>query len=155
MAPTTRDLWLQDRQGVLDRRRDRAWMTSLEWVSASGLMCAVMQWGWRIPAAAALTVAAMAAFAALPFRLHESASGLPLVDDAVHVGLVLTGAAGIYQTSAPLGLCLTVVLVAMAPRVRRGICELAAILRWSHENAQEVRWDASTTRPHRIRPPYS
>jgi len=140
---------------VLDRRWDRAWMTFLEWVTAVGLMVAVMHWGWRTTAAAALTLAAMAAFVALPFRLHESARVLSLVDEAVQVGLVLTGAAGILVTSAPLGLSLTVVLVAMAPPALHGIRELAAILRWSHENAQDVRWDASGSWPHRTGPPYA
>jgi hypothetical protein len=40
------------------------------------------------------------------------------VDEAVRVGLALTGAAGILVISAPLGLFLTVVLVAMAPPAR-------------------------------------
>jgi len=41
MARTTHELWLEDRQGVVDRRRDRVWWRCMHWCCSLGLLLAV------------------------------------------------------------------------------------------------------------------
>ena len=148
MDPTTRDRWLEDRRGVLDVRWNRAWAWWITWATAAGLVCSLVQWGWRLPVAVTLTLAGVSAFVALPFRLSRGAGHMVLlVEHDLHAGLVLTGAAGVLAASAPLGLLLVALLVATAPPVRRDIRVMGSILRWSLEASQDPRWDTATSPP--------
>ena len=59
MARTTHELWLEDRQGVIDRDRDRVWWRCLHWCSSVGLLLAVVEWGWVVPSAIVLASVAI------------------------------------------------------------------------------------------------
>ena len=97
-------LWLEDRQGVIDRGRDRAWWRCLHWCSAVGLLLAVVQWGWVVPSAIVLAGVAISVllFVACLGKVDLARVQL-VVDVAALTALATVGAAGLVEISAPSG----------------------------------------------------
>lgn len=143
MDPTTRNLWLEDRRGVVDRHRDLVWWTALQWVTAGGLACALVLWGWRGLVIATLMVT-VTAFCVLSLRVRGGAFRVVrLADDAVLTGLTTTGAAGLVAVAGGWALLILAALGATAPPVRRLVTDAVALLRLSRELARH----AGHTRP--------
>jgi hypothetical protein len=122
MARTTHELWLEDRQGVIDRGRDRAWWRCLHWCSSVGLLLAVVQWGWVVPSAIVLAGVAISVllFVACLGKVDLARVRL-VVDVAALSALATVGAAGLVAVSAPVGLLVVLGLTITSPSVRRGL----------------------------------
>ncbi|WP_426244811.1 hypothetical protein [Nocardioides sp. LHG3406-4] len=142
MSGTTRDRWLEDRRGVLDRHRDQVWWTCLRWVTSSGLACALVLRGWRIPLVVGLTVVIVATLLVLPRGARVLGLGRVL-DDAVLAGLATVGGIGLLAALGVWGVLLLVLLAVEAPPVRRFRRDAGAVLRWS----RAVTHDARSTWP--------
>ena len=140
MARTTHELWLEDRQGVIDRGRDRAWWRCLHWCSSVGLLLAVVQWGWVVPSAIVL---ASVAISVLLFVACLGKVDLPrvrLVVDAVALtALATVGAAGLVAAWAPAGLLVVLGLTITSPSVRRGLRDARTAMRLSLVLTRAVR----------------
>ena len=132
MARTTHELWLEDRQGVLDRDRDRAWWRCLHWCSSVGLLLAVVQWGWVVPSA---VVVASVAISVLLFIACLGKVDLPRVRVVVDVSTIATiatvGAAGLVAVWPPAGLLIVLVLTLTSPVVRRSLRDARTAMRLS------------------------
>jgi hypothetical protein len=122
MARTTHELWLEDRQGVIDRGRDRAWWRCLHWCSSVGLLLAVVEWGWVVPSAIVLAGVAISVllFVACLGKVDLARVRL-VVDVAALSALATVGAAGLVAVSAPVGLLVVLGLTITSPSVRRGL----------------------------------
>src|SRR5690349_10958711 len=140
MARTTRDLWLEDRQGVIDRCRDRTWWRWLHWCASIGLLLAVVQWGWVVPSVVVLTSVAISV---LMFVACVGKVDLPRVrvvaDVVALASLAAVGAAGLVAVSATVGLLVAAALTLTAPAVRRWLRDTRAALRVSVGLAREAR----------------
>jgi hypothetical protein len=140
MARTTHELWLEDRQGVLDRCRDRTWWRWMHWSTSIGLLLAVVQWGWVVPsvlvlagvAVSVLLVVACVGTVAIPqVRL--------VVDLSALAALAAVGAAGLIAVSAPVGLLVVLALTLTSPTVRRSLRDARTAFRLSVVLAREAR----------------
>jgi hypothetical protein len=140
MARTTHELWLEDRQGVIDRGRDRAWWRCLHWCSAVGLLLAVVQWGWVVPSAIVLAGVAISVllFVACLGKVDIVRVRL-VVDVAALTALATVGAAGLVAISAPVGLLIVLGLTIMSPSVRRGLRDARTAMRLSLVLARAAR----------------
>jgi hypothetical protein len=140
MARTTHELWLEDRQGVIDRGRDRAWWRCLHWCSAVGLLLAVVQWGWVVPSAIVLAGVAISVllFVACLGKVDLARVRL-VVDVAALTALATVGAAGLVADSAPVGLLVVLGLTTTSPSVRRGLRDARTALRLSLVLARAAR----------------
>ncbi len=132
MARTTHELWLEDRQGVIDRGRDRAWWRCLHWCSAVGLLLAVVQWGWVVPSAIVLAGVAISVllFVACLGKVDLARVRL-VVDVAALTALATVGAAGLVAVSATVGLLIVLGLMITSPSVRRGLRDARTAMRLS------------------------
>jgi hypothetical protein len=132
MARTTHELWLEDRQGVIDRGRDRAWWRCLHWCSSVGLLLAVVQWGWVVPSAIVLAGVAISVllFVACLGKVDLARVRL-VVDVAALTALATVGAAGLVAVSAPAGLLIVLGLTMTSPSVRRGLRDARTAMRLS------------------------
>jgi hypothetical protein len=132
MARTTHELWLEDRQGVIDRGRDRAWWRCLHWCSSVGLLLAVVQWGWVVPSAIVLAGVAISVllFVACLGKVDLAQVRL-VVDVAALTALSTVGAAGLVAVSAPAGLLIVLGLTMTSPSVRRGLRDARTAMRLS------------------------
>ena len=132
MARTTHELWLEDRQGVIDRGRDRVWWRCLHWCSSVGLLLAVVQWGWVVPSAIVL---ASVAISVLLFVACLGKVDLPrvriVVDASALTALATVGAAGLVAVWAPVGLLVVLGLTLTSPSVRRGLRDARTEMRLS------------------------
>ena len=132
MARTTHELWLEDRQGVIDRGRDRAWWRCLHWCSSVGLLLAVVEWGWVVPSAIVL---ASVAISVLLFVACLGKVDLPrvriVVDASALTALATVGAAGLVAVWAPVGLLVVLGLTLTSPSVRRGLRDARTAMRLS------------------------
>ena len=117
MARTTHELWLEDRQGVIDRGRDRAWWRCLHWCSSVGLLLAVVQWGWVVPSAVVLASVAISVllFVACLGKV-DLARVRVVVDVSALTTLATVGAAGLVAAWAPAGLLIVLGADAHVPR---------------------------------------
>jgi len=140
MARTTHELWLEDRQGVIDRGRDRAWWRCLHWCSSVGLLLAVVQWGWVVPSAVVLASVAISVllFVACLGKV-DLARVRVVVDGSALTTLATVGAAGLVATWAPAGLSLGVVLTLPSPAVRRSLRDARTAMRLSLVLARAAR----------------
>ena len=140
MARTTHELWLEDRQGVIDRGRDRAWWRCLHWCSAVGLLLAVVQWGWVVPSAIVLAGVAISVllFVACLGKVDLARVRL-VVDVAALTALATVGAAGLVAVSAPVGLLIVLGLTITSPSVRRGLRDARTAMRLSLVLARAAR----------------
>ena len=140
MARTTHELWLEDRQGVIDRGRDRAWWRCLHWCSAVGLLLAVVQWGWVVPSAIVLAGVAISVllFVACLGKVEIVRVRL-VVDVAALTALATVGAAGLVAVSAPVGLLIVLGLTITSPSVRRGLRDARTAMRLSLVLARAAR----------------
>ncbi|MFC7725000.1 hypothetical protein ACFQW6_07780 [Nocardioides sp. GCM10028917] len=140
MARTTHELWLEDRQGVIDRGRDRAWWRCLHWCSAVGLLLAVVQWGWVVPSAIVLAGVAISVllFVACLGKVDLARVRL-VVDVAALSALATVGAAGLVAVSAPVGLLVVLGLTITSPSVRRGMRDARTAMRLSLVLARAAR----------------
>ena len=140
MARTTHELWLEDRQGVIDRGRDRAWWRCLHWCSAVGLLLAVVQWGWVVPSAIVLAGVAISVllFVACLGKVDLSRVRL-VVDVSALTALATVGAAGLVAVSAPVGLLIVLALTITSPSVRRGLRDARTAMRLSLVLARAAR----------------
>src|SRR5688572_28813023 len=140
MARTTHELWLEDRQGVIDRGRDRAWWRCLHWCSAVGLLLAVVQWGWVVPSAIVLAGVAISVllFVACLGKVDLARVRL-VVDVAALTALATVGAAGLVAVSAPVGLLIVLELTITSPSVRRGLRDARTAMRLSLVLARAAR----------------
>lgn len=122
MARTTHELWLEDRQGVIDRGRDRAWWRCLHWCSSVGLLLAVVQWGWVVPSAVVLASVAICVllFVACLGKV-DLARVRVVVDVSALTTLATVGAAGLVAVWAPAGLLIVLALTLTSPAVRRSL----------------------------------
>ena len=140
MARTTHELWLEDRQGVIDRGRDRAWWRCLHWCSSVGLLLAVVQWGWVVPSAVVL---AGVAISVLLFVACLGKVDLPRVRVVVDVSALTTlatvGAAGLVAVWAPAGLFIVLALTVTSPAVRRSLRDARTAMRLSLVLARAAR----------------
>lgn len=132
MARTTHELWLEDRQGVIDRDRDRVWWRCLHWCSSVGLLLAVVQWGWVVPSAIVLAGVAISVllFVACLGKVDLVRVRL-VVDAAALTALATVGAAGLVAAWAPAGLLVVLGLTLMSPSVRRGLRDARTAMRLS------------------------
>ena len=132
MARSTHELWLEDRQGVIDRCRDRVWWRCLHWCSALGLLLAVVQWGWLVPSVVVLATVAISVLLVVACLGKVDLVRIRLVVDVVAMGaLVAVAAGGLLGVSAPVGLLVVLVLTLTSPAVRRGLRDARAMLRAS------------------------
>jgi hypothetical protein len=140
MARTTRDLWLEDRQGVLDRDRDRTWWRCMHWCCSIGLLLAVVQWGWLVPSVFVLATVGVCVllFVACAGKV-EVAKVRIVVDVVTLAALAAVGAAGLVAVSAPLGLLLVLALALTAPAARRWLRDARTALRLSVVLSREAR----------------
>jgi hypothetical protein len=140
MARTTHELWLEDRQGVIDRGRDRAWWRCLHWCSAVGLLLAVVQWGWVVPSAIVLAGVAISVllFVACLGKVDLTRVRL-VVDVAALSALATVGEAGLVAVSAPVGLLVVLGLTITSPSVRRGMRDARTAMRLSLVLARAAR----------------
>ncbi len=130
MARTTHELWLEDRQGVIDRGRDRAWWRCLHWCSSVGLLLAVVQWGWVVPSAVVLASVAICVllFIACLGKV-DLARVRVVVDVSALTTLATVGAAGLVAAWAPAGLLIVLVLTLTAPAVGRALRDARTAMR--------------------------
>ena len=140
MARTTHELWLEDRQGVIDRGRDRAWWRCLHWCSSVGLLLAVVQWGWVVPSAVVLASVAISVllFVACLGKV-DLARVRVVVDVSALTTLATVGAAGLVAVWAPAGLCIVLVLTLTSPAVRRSLRDARTAMRLSLVLARAAR----------------
>jgi hypothetical protein len=132
MARSTHELWLEDRQGVIDRCRDRVWWRCLHWCSAVGLLLAVVLWGWLVPSVVVLATVAISVLLVVACLGQVDLARIRLVVDVVATGaLVAVGAGGLVDASAPVGLLVVLVLTLTSPAVRRGLRDARTTLRTS------------------------
>jgi hypothetical protein len=130
MARTTHELWLEDRQGVIDRGRDRAWWRCLHWCSSVGLLLAVVQWGWVVPSAVVLASVAISVllFVACLGKV-DLARVRVVVDVSALTTLATVGAAGLVAAWAAAGLLIVLVLTLTSPAVRRSLRDARTAMR--------------------------
>ena len=140
MARTTHELWLEDRQGVIDRGRDRAWWRCLHWCSSVGLLLAVVQWGWVVPSAVVLASVAISVllFVACLGKV-DLARVRVVVDVSALTTLATVGAAGLVAVWAPAGLFIVLALTLTAPAVRRSLRDARTAMRLSLVLARAAR----------------
>ena len=140
MARTTHELWLEDRQGVIDRGRDRAWWRCLHWCSSVGLLLAVVQWGWVVPSAVVLASVAISVllFVACLGKV-DLARVRVVVDGSALTTLATVGAAGLVATWAPAGLFIVLALTLTSPAVRRSLRDARTTMRLSLVLARAAR----------------
>ena len=140
MARTTHELWLEDRQGVIDRGRDRTWWRCLHWCSSVGLLLAVVQWGWVVPSAIVLASVAISVLLFVACLGKVDLARVRLVVDAVALtALATVGAAGLVAVSAPAGLLIVLGLTITSPAVRRGLRDARTAMRLSVVLARAAR----------------
>jgi hypothetical protein len=140
MARTTHELWLEDRQGVIDRGRDRAWWRCLHWCSSVGLLLAVVQWGWVVPSAIVLASVAISVLLFVACLGKVDLVRVRLVVDVVALAALATvGAAGLVAVSAPAGLLIVLGLTITSPSVRRGVRDARTAVRLSLVLARAAR----------------
>jgi hypothetical protein len=132
MARTTHELWLEDRQGVLDRCRDRTWWRWMHWCTSIGLLLAVVQWGWVGPSAVVLAGVAVSVllFVACVGKVDVPQVRL-VVDLTALAALAAVGAAGLIAVSATVGLLVVLVLTITSPAVRRSLRDARTAFRLS------------------------
>jgi hypothetical protein len=148
MARTTRDLWLEDRQGVIDRCRDRTWWRWLHWCASVGLLLAVVQWGWMVPSVVVLATVAISVLMFVACAGKVDLTRVGLVADMVALAtLAAVGAAGLVAVSAPAGLLVVAALTLTAPAVRRWLRDARTALRLSVGLAREARRRAPRSWP--------
>ena len=140
MARTTHELWLEDRQGVIDRGRDRAWWRCLHWCSSVGLLLAVVQWGWVVPSAVVLAGVAISVllFVACLGKV-DLARVRVVVDVSAMTTLATVGAAGLVAAWAPAGLFIVLALTFTSPAVRRSLRDARTAMRLSLVLARAAR----------------
>jgi hypothetical protein len=140
MARTTHELWLEDRQGVIDRGRDRAWWRCLHWCSSVGLLLAVVQWGWVVPSAVVLASVAISVllFVACLGKV-DLARVRVVVDVSALTTLATVGAAGLVAVWAPAGLFVVLALTLTSPAVRRSLRDARTAMRLSLVLARAAR----------------
>lgn len=130
MARTTHELWLEDRQGVIDRGRDRAWWRCLHWCSSVGLLLAVVQWGWVVPSAIVLAGVAVSVLLFIACLGKVDAARVRLVVDvAALTALTSVGAAGLVAVSATAGVLVVLALTLTSPIVRRSLRDARTAMR--------------------------
>jgi hypothetical protein len=140
MARTTHELWLEDRQGVIDRRRDRVWWRCMHWCCSLGLLLAVVQWGWLTPSAVVVASVAISVLLFVACVGKVDRLRVRLVVDAVALGaLAAVGAAGLVGVSATVGLLVVLVLALTSPAVRRCVRDARTVLRTSVVLARAAR----------------
>ena len=140
MARTTHELWLEDRQGVIDRGRDRAWWRCLHWCSSVGLLLAVVQWGWVVPSAVVLASVAISVllFVACLGKV-DLARVRVVVDVSALTTLATVGAAGLVAVWTPVGLFIVLALTLTSPAVRRSLRDARTAMRLSLVLARAAR----------------
>lgn len=140
MARTTHELWLEDRQGVLDRCRDRTWWRWMHWCTSIGLLLAVVQWGWVGPSAVVLAGVAVSVllFIACVGKVEVPQVRL-VVDLTALAALAAVGAAGLIAASATVGLLVVLVLTLTSPAVRRSLRDARTAFRLSLVLTREAR----------------
>ena len=140
MARTTHELWLEDRQGVLDRCRDRTWWRWMHWCTSIGLLLAVVQWGWVGPSAVVLAGVAESVllFVACVGKVDVPQVRL-VVDLNALAALAAVGAAGLDAVSATVGLLVVLVLTLTSPAVRRSLRDARTAFRLSVVLSREAR----------------
>ena len=140
MARTTHELWLEDRQGVIDRGRDRAWWRCLHWCTSIGLLLAVVQWGWLVPSVVVLASVATAVLLFVACLGKVDLVRVRLVLDAATLTtLAAVGAAGLLAVSAPVGLLVALGLTVTSPSVRRSLRDARTAMRLSLVLARAAR----------------
>ena len=140
MARTTHELWLEDRQGVIDRGRDRAWWRCLHWCSAVGLLLAVVQWGWVVPTVVVLAGVAVSVLLFVACVGKVDLTQVRLVVDLTALAvLAAVGAAGLVAVSATAGLIVVLVLTLTSPTVRRSLRDARTAFRLSLVLTREAR----------------
>ncbi|NPC43670.1 hypothetical protein [Nocardioides sp. zg-1230] len=140
MARTTHELWLEDRQGVLDRCRDRTWWRWMHWCTSIGLLLAVVQWGWVGPSAVVLAGVAVSVllFIACVGKVEVPQVRL-VVDLTALAALAAVGAAGLVAVSATVGMLVVLVLTLTSPAVRRSLRDARTAFRLSLVLTREAR----------------
>lgn len=140
MARTTHELWLEDRQGVLDRCRDRTWWRWMHWCTSIGLLLAVVQWGWVGPSAVVLAGVAVSVllFVACVGKVEVPQVRL-VVDLTALAALAAVGAAGLIAVSPTVGLLVVLVLTLTSPAVRRSLRDARTAFRLSLVLTREAR----------------
>ena len=140
MARTTHELWLEDRQGVLDRCRDRTWWRWMHWCTSIGLLLAVVQWGWVGPSAVVLAGVAVSVllFVACVGKV-EVPQVRRVVDLTALAALAAVGAAGLIAVSPTVGLLVVLVLTLTSPAVRRSLRDARTAFRLSLVLTREAR----------------
>lgn len=130
MARTTRELWLEDRQGVLDRCRDRSWWRWMHWSTSVGLLLAVVQWGWVVPSMVVLAgvVVPVLLFVACVGKVDLRQVRL-VVDVAALAALAAVGAAGAIAVWPAVGLSVVVALALTSPTARRSLGSCLRLIR--------------------------
>lgn len=132
MARSTHELWLEDRQGVIDRGRDRVWWRCLHWCSAVGLLLAAVQWGWLVPSVVVLAAVAISVLLDVACLGKVDLARIRVVVDVVAMGaLVAVGVGGLVGVSVRLGLLVVLVLTLTSPAVRWGLRDTRRALRTS------------------------
>jgi hypothetical protein len=140
MARTTHELWLEDRQGVLDRCRDRAWWRWMHWCTSVGLLLAVVQWGWVGPSAVVLAGVAVSVLLLVACVGKVEVPQVRLVVDLTALAaLAAVGAAGLVAVSATVGMLVVLVLTLTSPAVRRSLRDARTAFRLSVVLAREAR----------------
>ena len=139
MSRTTRDLWLEDRRGVLDRSLDQTWWGCLRWVVAVGLVCATASWGWPFPLVAVVVVAGLVVLGRSLAAHPRPARPGQVTDSAVVAGLATVGASGLVASAGGWALLPLLLLTGTSPWARRTGRNAGAILRWSLTQAREMR----------------
>ena len=140
MARTTHELWLEDRQGVLDRCRDRTWWRWMHWCTSIGLLLAVVQWGWVGPSAVVLAGVAVSVLLFVACVGKVDVPQVRLVVDLTALAvLAAVGAAGLVAVSATAGLIVVLVLTLTSPTVRRSLRDARTAFRLSLVLTREAR----------------
>jgi hypothetical protein len=140
MARTTHELWLEDRQGVLDRCRDRTWWRWMHWSTSIGLLLAVVQWGWVVPSVVVLGGVAVSVLLVVACVGKVAVPQVRLVVDlSALAALAAVGAAGLIAVSAPVGLLVVLALTLTSPAVRRSLRDARTAFRLSVVLAREAR----------------
>lgn len=125
MNETLHALWLEDVWGVRERARDKLWWRAVGWVHGAGMLCAFILWGWPRSVLVAVTIAMAVVFLAVPFAaLGGSVPASRLVDHAIVVGLLSTGAVALTVASAPIGLGVALLMAGTSSPGRRRIRSL-------------------------------
>lgn len=146
MARTTHELWLEDRRGVLDRCRDRAWWRWMHWCTSIGLLLAVVQWGWVVPSVVVLSGVAVSVLLFVACVGKVDATQVRLVLDVATLAVLATvGAAGAIAVWPAAGLLVALALVLTSPAARRSLRDARTALRLS---AVLVRAARDGTPPH-------